>query len=83
MITALNAKALRSRYGGDIKGNKMEGFTDHEFRKPPLGLTPRPIIDKERCIEILEASLRYVNSYKKIPNDWIQELIGINRRTKK
>ena len=51
--------------------------------KPPIGITPRWIGDIGRGIEILNGCVRYIEKRKKIPNDWIQELRGINRRMKK
>jgi hypothetical protein len=65
------------------KGVVMEAHLTGCTKKPPLGLTPRFVVDRMRSIEILEACLRYVNDFEKIPNDWIQELIGINKRVKK
>jgi len=46
--------------------------------KPPLGLRPKYIVDKERMQEILEAMERYVAEEKKIPTDWFNELEDLN-----
>lgn len=48
--------------------------------KPPLGLRPREIVDRNRGVEILEACLRYMDVCKAIPDDWIHELKDINNR---
>lgn len=36
-------------------------------KKPPLGLTPRFILDEERRNEIIDAINRYVDRNKRIP----------------
>jgi hypothetical protein len=42
--------------------------------KPPLGLRPRFIMERNRMIEIFEAMLRYVDAEKKVPKKWRKEL---------
>jgi hypothetical protein len=42
--------------------------------KPPLGLRPRFIMERNRMIEIFEAMLRYVDADKKVPKKWRKEL---------
>ena len=49
-------------------------------QKPPLGITPRFIVDELRAIDILNASIRYVLSKKHIPTEWLFELEDINYR---
>lgn len=51
-----------------------------EAEKPPLGLKPRYIQDRERLIEILEAMLRYANAAKVIPDAWDDEYDDIRER---
>jgi hypothetical protein len=41
--------------------------------KPPLGLTPKWVRDKERFDEICAALSRYYNAGKKIPIEWVEE----------
>lgn len=47
--------------------------------KPPMGLRPRYIVAQERAIEIVEAMDRYVRAGKKLPTEWLTELIDVNR----
>lgn len=42
--------------------------------KPPLGLKPREIHERERGLDILAAMGRFVETGKPIPDDWITEL---------
>lgn len=42
--------------------------------RPPLGLRPKRISDKERIQEILEAMTRYNNQLEPIPRSWPTEL---------
>ncbi|CAJ0701612.1 hypothetical protein LMG19089_02882 [Ralstonia edaphis] len=44
------------------------------YLKPPLGLKPKHIHDKERAEEILAAIDRYVAARKVVPAEWIDEL---------
>lgn len=48
------------------------------LEKPPLGLKPQDIYDKEcheaRIIEILDAMMRYTEAQKPVPKEWINEL---------
>ena len=46
--------------------------------KPPLGLRPKPVADRDRAIEIIEAMHRYVVNYKPVPIEWIDELKTIS-----
>jgi hypothetical protein len=41
--------------------------------KPPLGLVPKWVRDKERFDEICAALSRYYNAGKKIPIEWVEE----------
>lgn len=40
---------------------------------PPLGLTPRFIVDEQRLREIDQAFLRYAIAEKEIPQEWRDE----------
>ena len=52
---------------------KETGFKIKNTNKPPLGLTPKWIIQTERYYEICGAISRYYNAGKKIPIEWIEE----------
>ena len=54
-----------------------------ENKKPPLGLTPRWLLDEEREIEIYAAIDRYNEAGYPIPIEWIQELTEIQERLRK
>lgn len=41
--------------------------------KPPLGLKPKSVIDKDRMYDIVSAVSRYFAANKKIPIEWIEE----------
>ena len=41
--------------------------------KPPLGLRPKRISDKERLHEVNSAIVRYFDADLKIPIQWIEE----------
>ena len=43
--------------------------------KPPLGLMPKDIHDRQRGIEIIAAIHRYIDAYKPFPRVWIKELL--------
>ena len=48
--------------------------------KPPLGLRPRFIVDRDRALEILDACRRYVEESKPIEDAWWDEFREINDR---
>lgn len=48
--------------------------------KPPLGITPRWLLDEEREIEIRRAITRYTDAGYPIPIEWYQELNEITKR---
>ena len=54
-----------------------------ESKKPPLGLTPRWLLDEEREREIYAAIDRYNEADYPIPIEWIQELTEIQERLRK
>ena len=51
--------------------------------KPPLGITPRWLLDEERAIEIEQAITRYSEVDYPIPVEWIQELNEVYERLNK
>ena len=54
----------------------------NSYKKPPIGITPRWLLDEEREIEIKEAINRYNEAEYPIPYEWIEELIEIQKRLK-
>ena len=48
--------------------------------KPPIGLTPRWVIDEQRFVDILNAIVRYAADNRPIPDEWVEELAEINQR---
>ena len=52
----------------------LVGKTDGAIIKPPLGLKPKRIHDKNRALEILEAMTRYIEDGSDIPKEWVEEL---------
>ena len=56
------------------------------MKKPPIGLTPKWVIDEKRLKEVRAAIVRYYDAKLKIPIEWIEEyndLIGNNKFYKK
>ena len=51
--------------------------------KPPLGITPRWLLDEEREAEIWRAITRYTEAGYPIPMEWYQELDEIRERLSK
>ena len=64
--------------GPGYANKDFSGIFPQKIRKPPIGLRPKKISNKDRKIEILEAMIRYVNGFKKIPAEWVDELIDLN-----
>ena len=54
-----------------------------EVKKPPIGITPRWLLDEERAIEIEQAIARYNEADYSIPVEWIQELNEVYERLNK
>lgn len=50
--------------------------------KPPLGITPRKILDAERLKEITAGIQRFIEAGENIPVAWIEELCEITNRMK-
>ena len=44
-----------------------------DIKKPPQGLIPKKIHDKNRLDDIKNAVIRYLEEDKEIPSEWIQE----------
>jgi hypothetical protein len=57
-------------------------FEDFATERPPLGLRPREIAERERAIEIGQAIGRYGAVAKSIPPEWIEEYNEICKRWK-
>ena len=51
--------------------------------KPPLGLMPESIWNAKRRMDLIEAMNRYSEAEKKIPDEWIQELLFLNYKIAK
>ena len=54
-----------------------------DMNKPPIGITPRWLLDEERATEIEEAIVRYNKADYSIPIEWIQELNEVYERLNK
>ena len=50
--------------------------------KPPLGISPREVIDKERFAEIITGIRIYIEAGENIPVAWVEELYEIINRMK-
>ena len=50
--------------------------------KPPLGITPREIMDTERMKEITAGIQRFIEAGEDVPVSWIEELCEITNRMK-
>ena len=46
---------------------------DWDYKRPPIGLVPKHIRQKERFLEICKAISKYYNAGCKIPVEWIKE----------
>lgn len=60
--------------GEDLKPVQFFKYTE----KPPLGLRPKYISDKERMQEIQEAIDRYKMANKRVPEEWLEEHLELN-----
>lgn len=54
-----------------------------DLKKPPIGITPRWLLDEEREIEIQRAITRYTDADYPVPMEWYQELNEISERLSK
>lgn len=58
-----------------------ESETKHLIKpKPPLGVMPRDIWDRDRKVELSEAMKRYLEAGMKIPSKWLEEYNEISER---
>lgn len=48
-------------------------FSYTPIAKPPLGVMPREIWDKQRQKDLADAIVRYLEAGMKIPAEWIEE----------
>lgn len=48
-------------------------YIKYQPEKPPLGITPRFLLDEKRMDEIASGIARYTSVYKPIPSEWIEE----------
>ena len=46
---------------------------EKQIVKPPIGLRPKWVSDKERLNEVRSAIVRYYDAELKIPIEWIEE----------
>lgn len=53
-----------------------------EATKPPLGVMPRKMWDKQRQKDLADAMVRYLEAGMKIPAEWIEEYNEISDRLK-
>ena len=51
-----------------------------EAVRPPLGIKPKRIVEKERFFEILGALERYVRAGMEVPEEWISEMLQLVRK---
>lgn len=55
----------------------------NNIEKPPIGLKPKFYHNYSRYNDIMKAIIRYINSQKEIPVEWIEEynelLIGLKK----
>lgn len=51
----------------------MNNRKNNNMKRPPLGLTPKFIREKERYDEVSYAIIRYIDADKEIPIEWIDE----------
>ena len=64
----------------------MVGFMDRkgiDMSKPPIGITPRWLLDERRKTDIELAIKRYIKASYPIPIEWVEELNEIYERLNK
>ncbi len=64
---------MRKDIGAGIKEGSSSEFFQHS-PKPPLGIVPKFIHDRQRASQILEAMNRYIKEGFAIPSEWVDEL---------
>lgn len=55
-------------------------FSLKQATKPPLGVMPRKMWDKQRQKDLADAMARYLEAGMKIPAEWIEEYNEISDR---
>jgi hypothetical protein len=56
-----------------VKDGMCDECRNKIFKKPPLGLRPKFVVDELRVREIKEAIVRYLDGFEEIPHKWIRE----------
>lgn len=51
--------------------------------KPPMGIVPRCIVERNRAEEIADAVSRYAKAKREIPQEWIDEYNELIKRINK
>lgn len=54
-------------------GNEVLADISNSAVRPPLGLVPKWVRQKERYYEVCGAIARYYDAGKKIPIEWVEE----------
>lgn len=49
-----------------------------EHKKPPMGIKPKYVWDKERIQMILQGIVRYSHAGKRVPLEWVAELAELS-----
>ena len=57
--------------------NKNMDSNSIDNRKPPLGLCPRFLRKEQRVQEICAAIIRFHTAGKKVPEEWLEELVEL------
>lgn len=52
-------------------------------QKPPIGLKPRDIHERERFEDIITAIYRHVNSGSLFPKEWLEEAVELYNKIKR
>jgi hypothetical protein len=74
----LKETVIPMRFKEDFKCTNVsnscgESCQNHNVERPPLGLKPKWIHDKQRQVEILKAINRYLSAGKTPPKEWAIE----------
>lgn len=69
-------------YFSEDRPAETEKFTHAEFRKPPLGVTPRGIHDRIRFEALDRAMNEYILQHKTIPTEWLEEWNELYKKIK-
>jgi len=60
----------------------MVMITTTEVERTPLGVKSRCIVERDRLLDVLGAIYRYVDKYKQVPNQWLEEVNDLLKRGK-